>query len=147
MKRATDIFIFISAASAHHAKWTALECVLNANLVAKSAPVGQQRRFPGSLRTGWPALRCVVRPPQERTRTGGGDGRSGGGGGHSSPSCSPLILQQRWDGGAALERSGAEGVGRVGGWLLLGLSPVAKRTPYGQLAGVTGAPGQFPEFT
>lgn len=31
--------------------------------------------------------------------------------------------------------------------LLLGLSPVAKRTPYGQLAGVTGAPGQFPEFT
>lgn len=31
----------------------------------------------------------------------------------------------------------------VGDWVSL----VAKRTPYGQLTGVTGGPGQFPEFT
>lgn len=50
VKRAANIFIFISGALARHAKWTALECVLNANLMAKSAPVGL-RRYPGSLRT------------------------------------------------------------------------------------------------
>lgn len=49
--------------------------------------------------------------------------------------------EQHWKG---VERGAGWG---VGGGLLLGLSPVAKRTPYGQLAGVTGAPGQFPEFT
>lgn len=77
-------------------------------------------------------LLCVVQPPQERA----GAGAVGGSGPLSpSPPCPPLIS-------GVLEWRSSTGRERGGGGSL-----VAKRTPYGQLTGVTGGPGQFPEFT
>lgn len=54
-----------------------------------------------------------------------------------SPPCPPLIS-------GVLEWRSSTGRGGGGSCRV---SLVAKRTPYGQLTGVTGGPGQFPEFT
>lgn len=77
-----------------------------------------------------PVWLCVVQPPQELAET------RGAGPLPPSPPCPPLIsgVLEWWS-----------STGKEGGWVLGSL--VAKRTPYGQLTGVTGGPGQFPEFT
>lgn len=128
-------------ALASDAKLTALECVFNANSVAKytqiwascNAPWGSSViQGPGGLLS---AALCGPAPPPQKKVEAEASGPL------SSP-CPPLISE-------VLEWRSSFGSGGmcvcmcVGDWVSL----VAKRTPYGQLTGVTGGPGQFPEFT